>query len=232
MAPAAAAPTAPAPAEVVPPEPAAVAPPPSAELAAKKAARKEAKKEANKEAKQAAQDRRLVIRRYGALMDQLGLDPDQREKLTLLLVDSREASADFAGATAAVGADVSQDHDAFAGGVAEVRAQLKEQMRALLGDDDYAQFQAGDLAIRQTAVIERAQNQLGGGSERLTPAQAAQLQGVLQQLGVNHVNDTVLDRAGEFLSPSQLEALRQQQARRANGETKPRVQRALDKNRS
>ena len=177
-----------------------------------------------------AQDRKLTLRVYGKLLDELALNPDQREKLIKLLIDSREASADYAGATAALGTDASGDQKAFAVSVREVRQQINAQIHDLLGDDGYAQFQAGDLAARQTSVIDRAQKELKVSGDSLSPAQATQLQALLSELGANHVDDAVIDRASQFLNPTQLGALQRQQAHRNAGANKERVQDAIQKN--
>jgi hypothetical protein len=191
-----------------------------------------AEREARATARREAKDRRLIEDRYGHLFDQLSLNPAQREQLTRLLIDDREASADYAGAAATVGVDASEDPQAFAKSVREVRAQLQDQIAAVLGDEGYAKFVAGDVAIKQAAVLDRAQSALQGTGAELTGTQADQLQAVLRELGVHSVNDEVIARASGFLSDQQIQVLQEQQALRARGVGKDRVQKAIRKNKT
>jgi hypothetical protein len=189
-------------------------------------------REARVTAHREAKDRRLIEARYGKLLDQLNLTPAQREQLTRMLIDQREASADYAGAVATAGVDASEDPRNFNKSVREVRDQLHEQMAALLGDEGYAKFVAGDLAIKQAAVLDRAQSSLQGTGAELTGPQAQQLQGLLQELGVHYVTDDVITRASGFLSDRQIQALEEQQVLRARGANKDRVQKAIRKNKT
>lgn len=181
-------------------------------------------------AQQVAQARRAILRLYGALYDKLGLNAEQREQLTQILVNDREASVDYATANAALGRDASQDPEGFTFMVNQTRQPLKDQVIALLGVDAYVEFVLGDVAVRQAAVIDRMQKSLKPAGSRLSAAQAAQLQGVLQELGVHHVTDAVVARASLFLSEPQMEALQAIQARRAHAEQKPKVQQAIQAN--
>jgi hypothetical protein len=86
--------------------------------------------------------------------------------MTDLLVDRREAGVDLAAANAKFGRDASEDRVAFDRTVNELRAQIQNEIKTLLGDEGYAQFKAADLEVRQTANVERLQT-------ALTPSNAA-----------------------------------------------------------
>jgi hypothetical protein len=177
-----------------------------------------------------AKDRQIIARRYGALFDELNLNPTQREQLTRLLIDEREASADYAGAAAAGGTDASQDPKAFGKSVRELRGELQEQMEGVLGEETFARFLAGEAVIKRAAVLERAQSALQGTGAELTGTQSHQLDGILRELNVHSVNAEVIARASGFLSDEQLQVLQELEAQRARGVAKDRVQKAIRKN--
>jgi RNA polymerase sigma factor (sigma-70 family) len=177
-----------------------------------------------------AQNRNLINRRYGTYFQQAGLAPEQREKLTQLLIDLREASVDFAAATATTGQDASKDREVFQGSVYALREQIQGQIKALLGDDGYTQFTAVDENVRQSAVVERMQKNLKATGGALSAEQSSQLVGVMRDLGVSYVSEDVVARAGGFLAPAQVAALQALQQRRQLGAQKENVQRAIGNN--
>jgi hypothetical protein len=177
-----------------------------------------------------ARERERTIGRYAALYRQLGLLPEKADRLTQLLMDDREAGVDFAAASARYGKDVGQDRAAFAGSVSELRAQIQGEIRALLGEEGYAAFQAADVEIRQAAIVERLQTRLTPIKAGLNDMQAAQMLAVLREAGVHNLNDEVLARAATFLSAPQLEILTEIKDRQRQGPKKEKIQQAVREN--
>jgi hypothetical protein len=181
-------------------------------------------------AQQLTQDRRKVLRLYGPVFDQLHLTPDQQEKLTQLLVNYREASIDYVSATATTGVDPTQDRETSQLSIASLREGIQQQIKALLGEEKYAEFQVADQAARQDGVITRMQTNLQASGQLLTEEQQTQLRDVLRNLNLNHVTSDVVDRSANFLSPAQLAALQKIQQERTRGITKLPLQNAIREN--
>ncbi len=178
----------------------------------------------------ATQARNLVNRRYAGYFAQAQLTPDERNKLTQLLIDTRSASADFAAANASTGLDVSDDQGAFQGTVYDLRQNIKDQIHALLGDNRYDDFVAADQLVQRRAVVDRLQKNLKASGEQLTTAQSTKLVDVMTDLHVTGATQDLVDNAGDILNPAQIQALQAIAARRQQGVGKDNIQRAIKEN--
>lgn len=177
-----------------------------------------------------ARARDSILRRYGPLYEQLKFDARQKDRLTQLLIDYREASTDFAAASARSGEDVSRDQELFADSVSTLRDGIMAQINELLGDDNYATFLTAHETLQQASVVEVLQKRLSRTQNGLSSDQAEQLQHAMADLQVHKINDAVIERAAGFLSPAQVTALRDLRERRKQGVQRPNIQQAVQEN--
>jgi hypothetical protein len=82
--------------------------------------------------------RNQILRRFGDLLKQLNLPPDQNEALVKLLTDKRQVALDTAVASFQQGNDPSQDMDAYRDLMIANRDSIEGQINALLGPTNYA----------------------------------------------------------------------------------------------
>ena len=182
------------------------------------------------EARRVAQNFATTVRRFTPLAQKLGLGPEQSQRLFQLIMDAHEAGVDFAAASAHFGQDVSQNPDIYWTSVDELKAQIQNQIKALLGDDGYVEYLAATLAANQSAVIDFLQKRLKPAGGQLSDEQAGQLLAVLQGLKTARVSDEVVTRASGFLSPTQLGTLTEYQQRQTAGPKVESRQNAIQQN--
>lgn len=179
-------------------------------------------------AERLAQQRRIVEREYGPILDRLDVTPEQRAQLLQLLLDLRETTVDYLAAVKSMGTDPTADRDTTELSIFALRTGLWDKIHAILGDEKYLAFTAGDVDMRRQSVVNNVQKRLRRTAEPLTAQQQSQLVATMRDLDAYHVTDDVLMAAGGFLTPTQLAALQAIQANRRLGITKPNTQRALD----
>lgn len=174
-----------------------------------------------------ARNRWKVEQDYFVLLTNLDLSAEKKEALVTLLVDLRETSADYAAAGAGAGVDVTVDPASFNRSVRALRELLHGRIEELLGPDgflDYLAFEE-DLKLKSYAVsLER---KLRNTPTPLTTVQADELTRIIQQRTFDPKGERLLTEASRFLSPGQLEALRQIQELKLDGRKKPKVQNAI-----
>lgn len=168
-----------------------------------------------------------INQEYYALLSNLDLSDEKREVLITLLVDLRETSADYAAAGAGAGVDVTADPDSFNRSVRALRELLHGRIGELLGPDGFRAYQAfeAELKLKSYAVV--LERKLRNTPVPLTTEQADELTRIIQQRTFDPKGDQLIAEASRFLSPGQLEALRQIQALKLDGRKKPKVQNAI-----
>ncbi len=167
---------------------------------------------------------------YGNIMADLHLSPEQSAALKDLIVQKQLAGADIG--LSMVGEDM--DSAKRAELMQQIKAQSDSydaQIKQLLGDDSYAQFQAYEKTQAERTMVGNLKDQLGNGPTGLTPAQEQQLVDGLAQERQNFKFTTDLsdqskfngdfasflseEKVDQFLQ--ELERLNQQYVNRAQG---------------
>ena len=115
-----------------------------------------------------------VARSYAKLFGDLHLTPEQSAAMKDLLVNKTMAGADMITAAMSGQADPAQ-LQAQAVQVKEAQAALEDQIKQLLGDDNYAQYQAYGKTLSERMVITQFSDQLAGGPKAVPPEQEQQL---------------------------------------------------------
>lgn len=158
------------------------------------------------------EERSWVARRYRELFAALGLSPANIDAATQLLASKRLAGMDVAVASLQQGRDPAQNLEGFRQQVIAEHEKIEVELRALLGDAGYAEYQTYDQNTRATLMMSNLEATLSTTSEPLSPAQSARLKELLVEKNARRVTDAVLTEAGAFLSPGQMRALRDLQA--------------------
>jgi hypothetical protein len=148
-----------------------------------------------------------TLKRFGDLLKQLNLPPDQNEAFIKLLTDKRQVALDTAVASYQQGTDPSQDMDAYRDLMIANRDSIESQINALLGPTSYAQYQNNLRNTGQNDVVNNLQLTLSNTSDPLTPDQAAQIQQVMQDSNTSRINAKVIAASKDFLTPVQMQAL-------------------------
>ena len=172
---------------------------------------------------------------YDPLFKQLGLPPDQLERLKTLLVDKQQAVGDANRSALGLGMNQDAAYRAITGG----QDAINSDIRSLLGDSGYAQYQSYEATRGQRIVVDQLRQSLAYTATPLSEDQATQVLQILFQnsrpgnppstngLGAQvgaglrerdlsaPIADQSLVAAQALLSPPQLDALRllQQQQR-------------------
>ena len=151
--------------------------------------------------------RNKTLQRYGALTEQLALTPEQADQFTKLLTDKRQAAMDVAVLSYQHGEDPTNDMDGYRQLITATRDGIEEQIKTLLGDDKYAQYQDYNRSSGQSNVLNNLQLALRGTNAPLEPEQVARFTEVLQDSNANKITTKVINDSREFLSPAQLQTL-------------------------
>jgi hypothetical protein len=188
----------------------------------------------------ASQQRAMVESRYAPLFKSLDLPPDQLARFKNLLVEKQNAARDVMTVAREQGLDMrnSADRSEIQQLIQQAQADVDNSIASVIGADKLAQYQSYDQTAPQRAVVNQVAQRLSYTSESLTPAQNDQLVALLAQSapapgnggpnrtfvfnagglgpmtigqGVPITND-VINAAQSFLSPGQVDILRQMQA--------------------
>jgi hypothetical protein len=170
------------------------------------------------------QARNQVLRHYGDLIEQLKLEPQQAARFTTLLADKRQSAVDVVVTAFQRGVDLSQEPERYREIVAGAKAEIEHQINALLGDPMYTRYRDYENSVAQSNLLRDVQLSLRDTPEGLTPEQTARIQGILQDSNGTQITAKVIDESKEFLSPFQVEVLRDLRAVQQAEELK-RVQR-------
>jgi len=159
---------------------------------------------------------------YAPLFKTLNLAPDQLEKFKDLLVDRQNAERDVRAVAQEQGLNRhnSADRSEIDQLIDQAQADVDNNIIAAIGQDKFAQYQYYDQTGDQRDVVDQIEQSLSYTSTPLTPEQNAQLVALLarnasQDNTHDHspsITNQVINDAQSFLSPEQIDALRQRQA--------------------
>jgi hypothetical protein len=154
------------------------------------------------------QRRGQILRTYTGLIKHLGLTDAQSEALTQLLIDKNQAAMDVAVSSVQQGLDPLADPAQFSTMVGNSKAGIEDQIKGLLGETGYAQYQAYDRGEQQYQVLSNLAQSLMYSEDPLKADQVAKLEQLMAQQRTGQIDETVLTGAKEFLTPAQLQALK------------------------
>jgi RNA polymerase sigma factor (sigma-70 family) len=177
-----------------------------------------------------ARNRAVIVRRYGPLYEELKLSAEKRDRLTQVLLDSRNASADFAAANALTGQDPTEDEELFSASIRVLKNGLNEQIQEVLGNEGYNKFLLADQKVRQIAIVERLEKRLRRTPNFLSASQIAQLKSLVVEYQIDSVNEEIIARAQQYLTLQQVQALREIKAHAELGLQKPPIKKAISEN--
>ncbi len=177
---------------------------------------------------------------YGEIFEQLRLNPEERERLTELLVDAQQARGDGFRAAVASGIDPYAQPESIKKGVIRAQSEALKEIETMLGPDRYRSFREYETTFAERATVERLRRSLSYSLEPLTPEQSRHLARVLSETGSTSnrpyrhgpgpqivaglrppdapaaISDAAVQQATTILTPIQLQALRRlQEAQRA-----------------
>ena len=175
----------------------------------------------------AQQQKAQVDRRFKKLFAQMNLPPEQMEKFQKLLVDREAAAADSVMIAMQQGLNPMQNPKEIQKLVADSQAESDAQIKALLGDAAYAQYQDYRNTESQRNTVAQLQQNLGFTDAPLNQSQAAQLTQLLVEahptgtasnnsaagprgqarVGSSSITTDVVDRSRSFLNPTQVDGL-------------------------
>ncbi len=126
----------------------------------------------------AQQQKAALTARYGPLIKNLGLSPEQGDKLISLVADSQGARQDAMTAARDAGINPQTDPQGFQKMLADAQAQSDASMKAALGDSTFAALQQYNQTMPQRNLVSQLQQQLAL-STPLTSDQSEQLVQIL-----------------------------------------------------
>jgi hypothetical protein len=119
-----------------------------------------------------SQQKSMMNIMYGGLFQELDLTSEQKEKLTELLLDSQlgsmEQASSFFDGDAAARAEANQ-------AVAEAKKQSDEKIKALLGEEEFAQYEEYRNDIGDRMQLDQFKKQMQDGPSALQDEQTKQL---------------------------------------------------------
>lgn len=121
------------------------------------------------------QQKAAVEARYAALFKNLNLSPEQASRLTAILADRSSTLQDVAMAAREQGIDPRRDAAEYDKLMANARAEININIKSVIGDSGFAQFQTYEETLPQRNVVNQLQQRLSYGDTPLSNAQAEQL---------------------------------------------------------
>ena len=175
----------------------------------------------------ASQQRGNIETRYAPLFKSLNLPPDQLAKFKDLLIDKQNAARDVITVARQEGIT---DRTEIQQLIQQAQADVDTSIASLIGTDKLAQYQNFDQTAPQRSVVSEVGQRLSY-TDPLSPAQSEQLVSLLAQYAPARddgnssrppsrisITGQVIDAAQTFLTPTQLDALRQMQAEQTDHE--------------
>ncbi|QYM77593.1 hypothetical protein K0B96_09660 [Horticoccus luteus] len=184
----------------------------------------------------AMQQRAALDGHYATLFKKLALTPAQLAQFKNLLVEKQSALIDVAAAARAQGINPRTDRDEFRQMVTQAQTEVDNNIRSVLGDDGYADYQQYQKTLPQRTAVDQFAQRLSYTSTPLTDAQTDQLVQILADtaatnanpasglsargnmlasmgvsMGGAQISNEALTRAQGVLSPDQLTALQNYQ---------------------
>ena len=175
----------------------------------------------------AQQQKAQVERRFKKLFAQMNLPPEQMEKFQKLLVDREASAMDSVMLAMQHGLNPMQDTAEIQKLVTDSQSESDAQIKALLGDTAYAQYQDYRNTESQRNTVAQLQQSLGYTDAPLNQSQTAQLTQLLVEtnrpgntgnnvtmgpggqpgFGSGRITTEVVDRSRGFLNPTQVNGL-------------------------
>jgi len=109
------------------------------------------------------QQRMLVSQLYEPLATRLKLSPEKSEQLQTIILENMMQSAEKGMAMFSAGSD-SQNRDEAVKALSEDRKALETQLRELLGEEGYAQYQDYSITLQERTQLNTFRQQMGGNS--------------------------------------------------------------------
>jgi hypothetical protein len=131
------------------------------------------------QALRAVQQKAALDSRYAALFKNLHLPPEQLEKFKTLLSERESTMMDVMAVAREQGIDPRSDPEAFRKLLSTVQADLDNTIKATLGDDAFAQYQAYEQTQPQRNVLSQLEQRLSYTDSPLTATQSDQLLQIL-----------------------------------------------------
>jgi RNA polymerase sigma factor (sigma-70 family) len=116
----------------------------------------------------------VAVKSYAKLFADLNLTAEQTATLKDLIINKQMASAEMAATAMAGQADTAQLKEQAAQVNAE-QAAIDEQIKQLLGDDNYARYQSYGKNLSERVTVTEFEDQLAGGPRAVSPDQDQQL---------------------------------------------------------
>ncbi len=128
--------------------------------------------------------------RYATLFKNLNLPPDQVEKLTALLAERSTTMQDVMSAARDQGVNPRENPDAFRKLVADAQNEINNGIKAVIGDQGFAQLSNYEQTLPQRNVVNELQQRLSYTSSPLTAAQAEQMVQILASTAPHRTTST------------------------------------------
>ena len=125
------------------------------------------------------QQRAALDSRFAPLFKALNVSPEKLDQLKTLLAEKESTMQDVMMAARDQGVDPRADPEAFRKLVASAQTEVNSQLKSLLGDEGYAQYEQYAQTQPQRATIEQLRQSLSYTSDPLTDTQASQLVQIL-----------------------------------------------------
>jgi len=123
------------------------------------------------------QQKAMINMMYGGLFKDLKLSPEEKDKLKELLTDSQmkniEAAQGMFGGKDGVTEDTTKQ-------IADSKKQTDADIKALLGDERFAQYQEYQKSMGERMQMDQFKNQLAAANMPMDDAQAAQLMQIMK----------------------------------------------------
>lgn len=125
------------------------------------------------------QARSGIEARYATLFKNLNLTPDQAGKLTALLAERGTTMQDVMTVAREQGVNPRENPEAFRKLVADTQNEINQSIKAVIGDQGFAQLTSYEQTLPQRNVVNELQQRLSYTSTPLTATQAEQLVQIL-----------------------------------------------------
>lgn len=116
---------------------------------------------------------------YAALFRNLGLNPQQSDRLTNLLLERQNLRGEVAEAARAQGLDPRENPEAMRKLMTSARDDIEAAIKSTIGPAGFTALQNYDTTLTQRGVVNELQQRLGASGTPLTPTQADQLVQIL-----------------------------------------------------
>jgi hypothetical protein len=122
------------------------------------------------------QQQRLALDgRYAALLKNLNLAPEKLDKFKTLLLEKQSAAQDVFAAAEAQGLDPRENREEIRKLVATTNAEIDGNLKSLLGEDAFAQYEKFQQTQPQRNLVNQLQQSLSYTATPLTAPQAERL---------------------------------------------------------